>query len=481
MIDFTKKESPEIISRPPLYYQAVTRVLSPAYRMKVWQKSHKQDNYKREVADRFGRSYKGHLFEGQQDLQALGESAPIIWCHAVSLGETNTIAPILKELMAYGYKIWLTSTTQTGFNRCQDLFAKKLEQGVLFHSFVPVDRPNVIKKFLNYVNPKAALFVETELWANTLYELAYKDIPAILVNARLSAVSYVNYKKVGKLSRSMMHNLSLIIAQDDLSAQRYRWLGAAANKIRVAGSLKWTVTDAKNANQWKVLYMTRQAIGNRPIWVAASTHEGEEDVALTAHKQLIQNAKLANALLILVPRHPERFDVAFHKVLQTKLNYHRRSIHGLPTEETQVYLADTMGELMLWYQLADVAFVGGSLVNNGGHNPIESYIHSTPVIMGQFTQTCQGVIDSLLQQKAMYQIHANYQHTKGNELAEETVDELSKQMMTQLDFWLSNPQQAHQAGKKGQALVEDNQATLQRQLDMILDCIEPNRHHPDYQ
>ncbi|WP_434353798.1 3-deoxy-D-manno-octulosonic acid transferase [Psychrobacter sp. HD31] len=473
-----------MISRPPFYYRVAIKSLAPIYRHIVKRRSGKNSNYADEVADRFGMRYTGKLDVNETPLETSSSAlndlskthaskASIIWCHAVSLGETNTIAPVLNLLMAQGYRIWLTNTTQTGYARAQRLYANQINEGKLFHSYVPIDTPPIIRKFLNYVNPCAALFVETELWANTLHLLAVKDIPAILVNARLSEKSYKNYKKIAKTSQSMMHNLSLIIAQDELSAKRFRCLGAKPSQIRVAGSLKWTINAKLNHDDITHNPSAKSSFDmHRPIWVAASTHSGEESIALMVQKQLIEQAQTANALLILVPRHPERFDEVAQLIEAFGFSYARRSDVVLPKQHCQVYLADSMGELMQWYKTADLAFVGGSLVNVGGHNPVEAYVSGTPVVMGQFTQSCQGVVDDLVAADAMVQLTNAYTHKKGKSLDKPILNQASTALFKPVFYWLTHKNVATQAGEAGRQLMHDNQVILSQQVGMINEVIE---------
>lgn len=203
---FSKRFTP-----PPFYYRAAIALLKPLYRAQVWRRSHNHAKYKEEVAERFGQNYP-----------KLPQVKAVIWCHAVSLGETNTVTPLLEALMEQGYSIWLTNTTQTGHAKAQKHFADDIAAGRLSHSYVPVDSPKVIGEFLNHVRPLAALFVETELWATTLAALSSRGIPSILVNGRLSDSSYHSYQKIARVSQSMMQNLTLIIAQDGESAKRFR-------------------------------------------------------------------------------------------------------------------------------------------------------------------------------------------------------------------------------------------------------------------
>ena len=489
------------VYKPPVYYQVTIGLLKPLYRLQVWRRSHKRDNYQQEVEQRFGKRYpappapdaniKSNANANENGNYKDSTGKKVIWCHAVSLGETNTVAPLLDALLAKGYQIWLTNTTQTGFARGASRFADDIAQGRLSHSYVPVDSPAVIETFLAHVQPVAAMFVETELWANILTKLSEHHIPSILVNGRLSAASFKSYQKIGAVSASMMKNLSLIIAQDNESAKRFRQLGAHSAQIRVAGSLKWVINtpklnddngakEAEIANDGADLDLDLGVTG-RPIWVAASTHSGEEKTVLSWQQQIISHPLLADTLLIIVPRHPERFDEVAELIEKSGLTMTRRSDEDAISPNTQAYLADSMGELMKWYALADVALVGGSLVDIGGHNPVEPASVATPVLMGSYTQSCQSVVDKLASVGALYQPNNAFYSAIG------TDEQLSQQqkiasnppssdddslLYQQLQFWLSHLELAKQAGQAGAEMMEQQQAVLHRQLSMIEDVIQ---------
>jgi len=502
----------KMVYQTPFYYQFLISLLKPLYRLQVWRRSHKRDNYQQEVAQRFGKQYPSPPIAMDEDHKG------VIWCHAVSLGETNTVAPLLDMLMANGYQIWLTNTTQTGFARGASRFVDEIAQGRMSHSYVPVDSPAVIETFLAHVQPIAALFVETELWANILTKLAQHQIPSVLVNGRLSSSSFKSYQKIAAVSTSMMKNLALIIAQDSDSAKRFRQLGADSAQIRVAGSLKWVINTPKaNSNTINIddqdadtaevyAHIEHQknqlaqefATVGRPVWVAASTHEGEEAAALYLHQQLLSQSALAESLLIIVPRHPERFDAVAELIQKTGLTMARRSNDESIGADTQVYLADSMGEMMTWYTLATVALVGGSLVDIGGHNPVEPASVATPVIMGRYTQSCQSVVDKLAEVGALYQPNNEcYRSVVMNESSETAQRTPNQQTLNsnnkpshnhatgntgstddtaliyqQLERWLSDLSLAAAVGQVGEKTTAQQQAVLLRQFAMIEDVIE---------
>lgn len=429
------------MSTTPFYYRLSLSLLKPLYKLKLASKK----TLPNEVNERFGKNYA-----------AIKTQKPIIWCHAVSLGETNTAEPILQGLLSEGYALWVTNTTHTGYARVEAMFASEIAKGEVYHSFVPVDDGKVIDKFLDHVNPVGALFIETELWGTTLAKLEQRQIASILVNGRLSEKSFNGYQKASKLSQSMMDNLSLIIAQDADSAKRFRQLGATSDKIRMASSLKWSSkANPLMINRANSLRKEWQ-LDVRPMILAASTHEGEETQILESFAQIRKNFADKNPLLIIVPRHPERFEEVAKLIESQNYKVIRRSHDDKPTTEHHVYLADSMGELGVWYALCDMAFIGGSVVDIGGHNPIEAAIVGKPIVMGQYTQSCQQVVDKLKQVGALQQV-AN-----------------SIELTNALENWLSHPEQAKQAGQAGQALAEQYQDATNQQLAMIKDVLGDN-------
>lgn len=461
-----------VMTKPPFYYPIAIRLAMPVYRHMVKKKSRHLPTLKRELDERFGKNYlpvpQGLLGNNQHSIvdQAVDKyilnpddedsNRGTIWCHAVSLGELNTAYPLLKNLMNQGYRLWITSTTQTGFNRVSQLFLAEIGTGVN-HSFVPIDDAAITRKFINHIHPVMAIFIETELWATMLYELSCQNIPSVMVNARLTQKSYEGYAKFGQLSRSMMTNLTTIIAQDKLSADRFKQLGASDEKVVVVDSLKWSsfgqFTDRHDhlvikVNTWQM----NDGGKRRPIWIAASTHEGEECLVLEAHQVLMTMDE--STLLILVPRHPERFDEVACLCEAMGFSIKRRSKHDAIHHDTQVYLADSMGELLAWYQVSDVAFVAGSLIDKGGHNPIEPASRGKPVVMGRFTKNCEILVQELSEVGALVQ-------TDGS------ADNIAKIV----GEWLFHKDLAREAGQAGKALVASKQYAADKQTQVLLDVL----------
>ncbi|MCQ2045617.1 3-deoxy-D-manno-octulosonic-acid transferase [Stutzerimonas stutzeri] len=300
-----------------------------------------------------------------------------IWVHAVSVGESIAAAPMIRELMArYPHlPITVTCMTPTGSERVQALFGDSVQ-----HCYLPYDLPWAAARFLERARPKLAVVMETELWPNHIHQCARRGIPVALANARLSARSARGYARFARLTAPMLAKLSLIAVQTEAEAERFRQLGARDECVEVTGSIKFDLTidpallerASKLRQQW--------AAQERPLWIAASTHAGEDEIILAAHRQLLSNHP--QALLILVPRHPERFASVYESAVRDGFVAVRRSTGEAVGADTQVLVGDTMGELLFLYALADIAFVGGSLVPNGGHNLLEPAALGKPVLSG---------------------------------------------------------------------------------------------------
>lgn len=311
-----------------------------------------------------------------------------IWIHAVSVGETRSIFPLLKALnTAYpDLPITLTSGSTQGA-----IQALKFATVDVQHQMIPYDYPFAAKRFLKQIQPKLVIMVETEIWPNLYQACSEQKIPLMLVNARLKEKSFESYLKYGgKLVKNALNQTQLIAAQFDADKDNFAALGAEANKLKVLGNLKFDIEIPNDLSEKAKYWRWENQAEQRFIWVAASTHADEEALMLQAHQTLLQQQP--DALLILVPRHTDRFkDVSEMLPIETSAV---RSKQQTVTDKTQVYLADTIGELMLWFQVSDVAFIGGSLVNFGGHNILEPAALKKPVLSGQYHQNLQALYDS---------------------------------------------------------------------------------------
>lgn len=320
-----------------------------------------------------------------------------IWIHAVSVGETLAVTPLIKRLKAqYPHlRIVITTTTATGAEQ-----AEKLAE-IAEHRYMPFDFPFAVRGFINAIKPSQLLIMETELWPNTLHTVAKANIPITVINARLSERSCQRYAKVQPIFDMLAKNLTQVLCQYPDDAERFVRLGIPANKVSVTGSIKF---DIEISPQIKAQgQQLRKQLGiERPVWIAASTHQGEDEQVLAAHQELLKSHP--NALLILVPRHPERFNDVFnlskqmfHTVRRTEQNDRQ-----LDTK-IQVYLGDTMGEMLPLMEAADICFMGGSLLGDkvGGHNMLEPAALGKPVLTGPSYYNFQVIGDKLFTSDAL--------------------------------------------------------------------------------
>lgn len=300
-----------------------------------------------------------------------------IWIHAVSLGESIAAAPLIRELLARypELPITVTSMTPTGSERIQALFGERIQ-----HCYLPYDLPWACARFQAHLQPCLAVVMETELWPNHIHACHRRGVPVALANARLSERSARGYARFARLTAPMLAELSLIAVQTEAEAERFRQLGARPACVEVTGSIKFDLSVDASLPMRATELRASWGAQARPVWIAASTHAGEDEVVLAAHRQLL--AEHADALLILVPRHPERFEQVFQLCRREGFATVRRSSAEAVAAGVQVMLGDTLGELLFLYALADLAFVGGSLVANGGHNLLEPAALGKPLLSG---------------------------------------------------------------------------------------------------
>ncbi len=316
----------------------------------------------------------------------------------------------------------------------------------------PFDLPGILRRFLDQARPSLAIVMETEIWPNTLAELERRGIPVVLANARLSERSARGYARLAGLTRETLRRFSLIAAQSDADARRFLDLGADPKRTRVTGSLKFDLRQP--ADRREAAERMRRIWGEqRPIWVAASTHEGEEILLLEAHRRIL--ASVPDALLVLVPRHPERFERVASLVIRQGLALARRSQGTDCAPETAVFLGDTMGELPAFLAAADAAFIGGSLVPTGGHNPLEAAAVGVPVAVGPHTFNFAAITEMLLAEGAAARVA--------------DADQLAERMVA----WLKDAALRTQAGAQGLAVIERNRGALGRLIAAIDAMLDP--------
>jgi 3-deoxy-D-manno-octulosonic-acid transferase len=371
----------------------------------------------------------------------LGER--VIWIHAVSVGEVQAALPLVQALLEKypAYSLLVTTVTPTGSARVTALFGEDVA-----HVYAPYDLPDAVQRFFRRVRPQLAIIMETELWPNLFHACRTRQVPLLLVNARLSARSVAGYRRVKPLVARTLANITELATQGETDATRFIQLGASPERITVSGNLKFEQRVPPGLLA-RAAVLRRDWGKDRPVWVAASTHAGEDEQLLAVFEQL--RGHFPDCLLVLVPRHPERFEAVAELCLQRGLNIVLRSERRPCEADTQVFVGDSMGELSLFLAAADVAFVGGSLVPHGGHNLLEPAALGLPVATGphvfNFTEICE-----MLQQAGACEVVGN-----GDELA------------AILGRWLADANERHRVGERGRQVVEKNRGALQTVLTMI--------------
>lgn len=372
----------------------------------------------------------------------LATDRPVLWIHAVSVGEAQAAEPLIRQLgLDYpGHQLLVTTGTPTGSARVRALFGEQVA-----HCYAPFDLPGAVARFLDRCHPDLLLMVETEIWPNLLWQCRQRGVRTLLANARLSQRSAEGYARFGRFAADTLACIDHLAVQTEDDASRFRQLGVDPDRVSVTGSIKFDQRlSATLQDQVEVL---RRDLGGRPVWIAASTHEGEDEQLLQAHRRLL--ALLPLALLVLVPRHPERFDRVSQLLQREGFAQARRSLGEQPATLVEVYLADTMGELPALIGVSDVAFIGGSLVPVGGHNVLEAAAQGVPVLFGPHMFNFAQISRMLLDAGAAEQV--------------EDADQLASKLAT----WLADASQRGEVGEQGRALVERNRGALERLLGAI--------------
>jgi 3-deoxy-D-manno-octulosonic-acid transferase len=405
----------------------------------------KQRDYWRRIPERFG-------------FAPVVPDGVAVWVHAVSVGESLAALPLVKRLLEeHPGSVLVTTTTPTGSERVRAALGDRVH-----HCYLPYDLPDAVARFLRRVQPRRAVIMETELWPNLYAALSARRVPVIIANARLSPRSFAGYGRVPGFTRATLAHCSAIAAQSDADAQRFRELGAPEGRVHVVGNLKFDLEmpeellRAAKALRWR--WGSR-----RPVWIAASTHEGEEAAVLRAHRILL--ARHPDAVLIVVPRHPQRFDDVAKLLEEAELAWVRRTAIALPDPfapgeppplppladltQLQVLLGDSMGELPLYLGAADIAFVGGSLVPVGGHNVLEPASLGLPVLFGPHMFNFEQARALLLQSRAARQVDSMLGLEPA--LAQLFHDKAAREAM----------------GQAGREVLRANRGALQRLLNVI--------------
>jgi 3-deoxy-D-manno-octulosonic-acid transferase len=365
-----------------------------------------------------------------------------IWVHAVSVGEVQAAVPLIRALMQRfpDHALLITTVTPTGAARVHSLFGD-----TVYHCYIPFEFPHAVKAFFRQVNPEAALIMETEIWPNLYRACGVRKVPLILVSARISPRSVPGYRKLLPLIRETLSHGIIIAAQSEPDAERFLALGASPARTHVMGNIKFDVEPDPDVPE-KGKAARAELFGTRPVWIAASTHEGEEELVLDAHGAL--QARYPDLLLVLVPRHPERFASVRELVENRGFSVVSRT-EGRPAGDAAVFLGDTMGEVPMFFVASDVAFVAGSLVPIGGHNLLEPAGLGVPVVTGPHNFNAQDIANLFIELGACRLV------ADSEELVE-VVDEL-----------ISDPDEAARLGRAGQEVLEQNRGALERLLVLL--------------
>lgn len=366
-------------------YTAATRILQPAAPLLL------------KFRDRSGKEDRERRSERLGEASAERPPGPVVWVHAASVGETNAVLPLIERLSEERDDLSFVLTTGTVTSA--SIAARRLGKRSL-HQFVPLDAPDYAKKFLQHWKPDLVLFTESEIWPNLVMETAGRGIPLALVNARMSNRSYGRWKRRPGMAQPIFNRFSLVVAQNEKLARRFGDLGA--RRVISAGNLKIDAPpppiDPTERNK------LRNAIGDRPMFVAASTHDGEDVIIAGAHRRIVR--KVPALLTIIAPRHPERGTAIAEQLKGLGLRVEQRSIGALPSAATDIYIADTIGELGMLYELAPVAFIGGSLTDRGGQNPIEAVRHGAAVLTGPNWQNFRDSYRTLIRHKGAVEVRS---------------------------------------------------------------------------
>lgn len=385
--------------------------------------------YRHKIGQRFGFSYP-----------ALSES---IWVHAVSVGEVVAAEPLIRALLERfpDRPLLVTTVTPTGASRANKVFGDRI-----VHSYIPFETLFAVNRFFRRVDPAIALILETEIWPNLYEACGVRNIPLVLVSARISPRSVRSYRRLLPLFRETLSHGIVIAAQSKTDAQRFISLGASADRTQVTGNIKFEI-EVEAGLQQKGADFRNRIFGARPVWVAASTHDGEEQQVLDAHKILLRSHP--NLILVLVPRHPERFSHVSELISKNGLSHVARTEDIACADSDQVFLGDTMGEMMMFYAASDIAFVGGSLVPIGGHNLLEPSALGVPIVFGPHYFNAPDIAELFIEQSACRTV--------------ENPDELAHTIAELLD----DRALAAELGDRAKDVVTRNRGSLKQLLEVV--------------
>lgn len=418
-----------------ILYTLILYLLTPFVLLRLLWRGLRAPAYWRRWGERFG------------FIAELPGSSPI-WVHAVSVGEVQAAVPLLRALLKRypELPVLVTTTTPTGSEQVRNLFESRVA-----HVYLPYDLPDAVTRFLERARPRVGLIMETEIWPNLYRACRRRGVPVLLLNARLSARSAAGYARVRSLTARTLRCLHGIAAQTRADAERLLDLGAPAERVRVTGSIKFDMQIPASLTE-QAAVLRRDWGVQRPVWVAASTHESEDEWVLEAHRRI--RARHPQALLVLVPRHPERFPRVAALCREQGWKTVLRSARAPTPEDAAVFVGDSMGELLLFLGACDVAFIGGSLIPHGGHNPLEAAVQRIPVLFGPHMFNFEQIAELLLAAGAAREVG------DAAMLADSVLN------------WLDDPAARSAAGEAAAAVVEANKGARDAVLAMVAEALE---------
>ena len=418
-------------------YTILFYALTPIILARLAWRSFKAPAYRRRWKERFA------LYSGT-------DATGVLWFHAVSVGEAEAAFPLIRAMrLRFPEKpVLVTTTTPTGSARVFEVLGDEVQ-----HVYLPYDLPDCVSRFLNHYRPSLAVVMETEIWPNLYRACGVRGIPLAIVNARLSQRSARGYGHLRSLTRQTLASVTRIAAQTQADAERFIGIGAKPESLSVTGNIKFDVAFPDDLAS-RAAQIRTECFGARSVWIAGSTHEGEEIEVLRAFERIRQ--RHPDVLLVLVPRHPERFDKVAALCRTRSLRAVRRS-ERIPCAGGDVFLLDTMGELRLFYAASDIAFVGGSLVPVGGHNVLEPALAGLPVLFGphlfNFEEAGRRLLDA------------------GGALRVSDGDDLAERVAALVD----DPDRRGEMGSRGRLFVESGRGALRRIEGLLVSLLEKKR------
>jgi 3-deoxy-D-manno-octulosonic-acid transferase len=405
-----------------LFYLALPLIL-----IRLMLKAQKNPDYAKRWPERFGKV--------NQDIPK-----GVVWWHCVSVGETLASLPLIKKFQQAHPELPILVTTMTPGGSWQ---VKTQLKDSVFHQYVPYDLAGIMSSFIERIQPKLCVLMETEIWPNMVYYCHQKNIPLILANARMSEISANKYLRFKKFTEQILPFINVIAAQNTVDGERFIQLGYPREQLQVTGSIKFDISILPELIQ-KAKSLRESFGAPRSIWIAASTHPGEEEIILGAAK------KIPHALLILAPRHPDRRNEVLELCKKTHLKACVRSKNELPTQnDINVFLIDTLGELLLFYAVSDIAFVGGSFIPKGGHNLLEPAALGLPVLSGESLFNFAEIEKILDNATALIKV--------------KNADDLSEQ----INDLLNNSAKREIIGKAGKEAIEKNKGATDKHLALM--------------